>query len=122
MMKDSKREINWSMYSEEKRELHDYYLSLGYDERTAAVLALFTFGHRRRRGAVRIDRLYEELLGRGCADHDDDPVPRSFGYAAPASAPQRTGSASAPMPKNVSRSRTLSALSSSGRTGIIYRR
>ena len=77
-MKDNKREINWAMYSEEKRELHDYYLSLGYDERTAAVLALFTFGDGGRRGAVRIDRLYEELLGRGSADHDDDPMPRSF--------------------------------------------
>ena len=51
MMKDNKREINWAMYSEEKRELHDYYLSLGYDERTAAVLALFTFGDGGRRGA-----------------------------------------------------------------------
>ena len=146
-MKDNKREINWAMYSEEKRELHDYYLSLGYDERTAAVLALFTFGDGGRRGAVRIDRLYEELLGRGSADHDDDPMPRSFRYAAPASAPQRTGSASAPMrtgpsgpaqgrklfmdscaapmPKNVSRSRTLSALSSIGESmskGIRSRR
>ena len=146
-MKDNKREINWAMYSEEKRELHDYYLSLGYDERTAAVLVLFTFGDGGRRGAVRIDRLYEELLGRGSADHDDDPMPRSFRYAAPASAPQRTGSASAPMrtgpsgpaqgrklfmdscaapmPKNVSRSRTLSALSSIGESmskGIRSRR
>ena len=69
-MKDNKREINWAMYSEEKRELHDYYLSLGYDERTAAVLALFTFGDGGRRGAVRIDRLYEELLGSGSAHGD----------------------------------------------------
>ena len=95
-MKDKKREIDWTGYPEEKRELYGYYRGLGYDERTAAALTLFTFGDGGRR-PVKIDRLYEEILRRGSADHDEDPIPRCFGYAAPASAPQRTGiSGSAP--------------------------
>ena len=55
-MKENKREIDWTKYPEEKRELYGYYRSLGYDERTASVLTLFTFGNGGWR-AVKIDRL-----------------------------------------------------------------
>ena len=49
--------INWNTRSEEERNYYDYYLSLGYDEQTAAVLALFTYGEKRYKGLT-IDTLY----------------------------------------------------------------
>ena len=55
------KEINWSSRSKEEREYYDYYLSLGYDERTAAVLALFTYGRRRFSNAT-IDKLYQRII------------------------------------------------------------
>ena len=85
-MKDNGREIDWTEHPEEKRELYGYYRSLGYDGRTAAVLALFTFGDGGWR-TVKIDRLYEALTERRCSDYDDEPMPRSIGSAAKRSAP-----------------------------------
>ena len=49
--------IDWNTRSEEERNYYDYYLSLGYDEQTAAVLALFTYGEKRYKGLT-IDTLY----------------------------------------------------------------
>jgi len=113
-MKENKREIDWTKYPEEKRELHGYYRSLGYDERTASVLTLFTFGNGGWR-AVKIDRLYEAILERGSADYDEGPMPCSAGYAAPAYAPERAAYAcSAPVPQKGPRSGKLSVLSSIG--------
>ena len=55
------KEIKWSSRSKEEREYYDYYLSLGYDERTAAVLALFTYGRRRFSNAA-MDKLYQMIF------------------------------------------------------------
>ena len=55
------KEINWNSRSKEEREYYDYYLSLGYDERTAAVLALFTYGQRRFSNMT-IDELYQKII------------------------------------------------------------
>ena len=49
--------IDWNTRSEEERNYYDYYLSLGYSEQTAAVLALFTYGEKRYKGLT-IDTLY----------------------------------------------------------------
>ncbi|MCR5282784.1 MAG: von Willebrand factor type A domain-containing protein, partial [Lachnospiraceae bacterium] len=43
-----------------KEEFYDYYLSLGYDHKTAAVLALFTYGEYRYK-SLSIDDLYETI-------------------------------------------------------------
>lgn len=43
-----------------REEFYNYYLSLGYDHKTAASLALFTYG-RRRYKKISIDALYEDL-------------------------------------------------------------
>ena len=43
-----------------KKEYYDYYLSLGYDHKTAAVLALFTYGEYRYK-SLSIDDLYETI-------------------------------------------------------------
>ena len=56
-----RKEINWSCRSKEERDYYDYYLSLGYDEQTATVLALFTYG-RRRLGNPTMDKLYQRIL------------------------------------------------------------
>lgn len=56
-----RKEIKWSSLSKEEREYYDYYLSLGYDERTAAVLALFTYGQRRFSNMT-IDELYQKII------------------------------------------------------------
>ena len=56
-----RKEIKWSSRSKEEREYYDYYLSLGYDERTAAVLALFTYGRRRFSNAT-MDKLYQMII------------------------------------------------------------
>ena len=55
------KEIKWSSRSKEEREYYEYYLSLGYDERTAAVLALFTYGQRRFSNMT-IDELYQKII------------------------------------------------------------
>lgn len=54
-------EINWNTRSKEERDYYSYYLSLGYDERTATVLALFTYGRRRFSNAT-MDKLYQMIL------------------------------------------------------------
>ena len=56
-----RKEINWSSRSKEERDYYDYYLSLGYDERTATVLALFTYGRRRFSNAT-MDKLYQMIF------------------------------------------------------------
>ena len=43
-----------------KKEFYDYYLSLGYDQKTAAVLALFTYGEYRYK-SFSMDDLYEAI-------------------------------------------------------------
>lgn len=65
------RTINWNRYHAGEKERYDYYLSLGYDEHTAAVLAIVTFGKRRyeRRD---IEELYETLLAQ------EDPSPAIY--------------------------------------------
>ena len=65
------RTINWNRYHAGEKERYDYYLSLGYDEHTAAVLAIVTFGKRRyeRRD---IEALYETLLAQ------EDPSPAIY--------------------------------------------
>ena len=40
----NKKKINWGLRSEEERQRYNYYTSLGFDDRTATVLALFTYG------------------------------------------------------------------------------
>ena len=42
-----KKKINWGLKSEELRQRYNYYTSLGYDDKTATVLALFTYGGKR---------------------------------------------------------------------------
>ena len=39
-----RKKINWGLRSEEERQRYNYYISLGYDDRTATVLALYTYG------------------------------------------------------------------------------
>ena len=38
------KKINWGLRSEEERQRYNYYTSLNFDDRTATVLALFTYG------------------------------------------------------------------------------
>ena len=68
MNADHTGEIDWTAHSREQRELYEYYRSLGYDDRIATVLALYTFGKRGRRG-VTIDEIYEELIERSRPDN-----------------------------------------------------
>lgn len=82
--------INWETHSKEEKARYIYYLSLGYDERTAAVLALYTYGRHyyfdKRREARSIEDLYRELIERENrtrreAERDDfysDREPRSY--------------------------------------------
>ena len=42
-----KKKINWGLKSEELRQRYNYYTSLGYDDKTATVLALYTYGGKR---------------------------------------------------------------------------
>ena len=41
-----KKKINWGLKSEELRQRYNYYTSLGYDDKTATVLSLYTYGGR----------------------------------------------------------------------------
>ena len=54
-------EINWNIRSKEERDYYSYYRSLGYDERTSTVLALFTYG-RRRYSNTTMDSLYQMII------------------------------------------------------------
>ena len=67
------KKIDWTIYPQEKKELYDYYRSLGYDKRTAAVLTLFTFGQTRI-SDLKIDRSYDHLTGEAAGS-----VPPAFG-------------------------------------------
>ena len=40
----NKKKINWGLRSEEERQRYNYYTSLNFDDRTATVLALYTYG------------------------------------------------------------------------------
>ena len=40
----NKKKINWGLKSEEERQRYNYYTSLNYDDKTATVLALHTYG------------------------------------------------------------------------------
>ena len=42
--KHAMNKINWGLRSEEERQRYNYYTSLNYDDKTATVLALFTYG------------------------------------------------------------------------------
>ena len=57
-----KKYIDWSVYSKEAKDYYNYYLSLGYDEQTAAVLTLFTYGRKRYNGLT-MDALYQFVTG-----------------------------------------------------------
>ena len=54
-------EINWGLRSEEERQRYNYYTSLNYDEKTATVLALFTYGDEKI-DRFRIQEAYEAFL------------------------------------------------------------
>ena len=41
-----RKKINWGLKSEELRQRYNYYTSLGYDDKTATVLSLYTYGGR----------------------------------------------------------------------------
>ena len=42
----NKKKINWGLRTEEERQRYNYYTSLNYDDKTATVLALFTYGRK----------------------------------------------------------------------------
>lgn len=56
-----KKKINWGLRSEEERQRYNYYTSLGFDEKTATVLALYTYGDMAVR-EFRIQDAYEAFL------------------------------------------------------------
>ena len=60
--KHSMNKINWGLRSEEERQRYNYYTSLNYDDKTATVLALFTYGQREI-PRFRIQEAYEAFLG-----------------------------------------------------------
>ena len=59
--KHSMNKINWGLRSEEERQRYNYYTSLNYDDRTATVLALFTYGEEEI-PRFRIQEAYEAFL------------------------------------------------------------
>ncbi len=59
--KHSMNKINWGLRSEEERQRYNYYTSLNYDDKTATVLALFTYG-REEIPRFRIQEAYEAFL------------------------------------------------------------
>ena len=68
------KKIDWTRRNQEERDYYNYYLSLGYDEQTAAVLALFTYG-RRRTENVDMDTRYRmilEQIERDARERDQD--------------------------------------------------
>ena len=65
--KHSMNKINWRLRSEEERQRYNYYTSLNYDDKTATVLALFTYGEEEI-PRFRIQEAYEAFL-------DDRPYP-----------------------------------------------
>lgn len=65
--KHSMNKINWGLRSEEERQRYNYYTSLNYDDKTATVLALFTYGEEEI-PRFRIQEAYEAFL-------EDKPYP-----------------------------------------------
>ena len=65
-----KKGIDWNRCSKEERDYYDYYRSLGYDERTATVLALFTYGSYRD-AKTTIDTRYQRILGQQSGINND---------------------------------------------------
>lgn len=59
--KHSMNKINWGLRSEEERQRYNYYTSLNYDDKTATVLALFTYGEEEI-PRFRIQEAYEAFL------------------------------------------------------------
>ena len=70
-MNKKAKEIDWTKYPQDRKELYDYCCSLGYDERTAAVLALFIFGSTRSDN-LRIDQIYGQLT------EETEVIPREY--------------------------------------------
>lgn len=54
--------IDWTTKSKEDNKRHDYYLSLGYDEIVASVLALTVYGRNGRRAHFSFEKEYEALV------------------------------------------------------------
>lgn len=63
--------IDWRTKTEEERARYNYYISLGYEDVTAAVLSLYTYGDAR--GAVTIPGLYREITEP--AENEPEPAP-----------------------------------------------
>ena len=59
--KHAMNNINWGLRSEEERQRYNYYTSLNYDDKTATVLALFTYGDEEI-DRFRIQEAYEAFL------------------------------------------------------------
>ena len=59
--KHAMNKINWGLRSEEERQRYNYYTSLNYDDKTATVLALFTYGDEEI-DRFRIQEAYEAFL------------------------------------------------------------
>ena len=59
--KHAMNRINWGLRSEEERQRYNYYTSLNYDDKTATVLALFTYGDEKI-DRFRIQEAYEAFL------------------------------------------------------------
>ena len=59
--KHAMNKINWGLRSEEERQRYNYYTSLNYDDKTATVLALFTYGDEKI-DRFRIQEAYEAFL------------------------------------------------------------
>ena len=55
------KKIDWTRRNQEERDYYNYYRSLGYDEQTAVVLALFTYGQHRTAN-IDMDTRYRMIL------------------------------------------------------------
>ena len=56
------KKIDWTRRNQEERDYYNYYRSLGYDEQTAVVLALFTYGQHRTAN-IDMDTRYRMIPG-----------------------------------------------------------
>ena len=73
--------INWEFKTEAERQRYNYYTSLDYDNRTATVLALYTYGARPVTG-FRIEGAYDALIN-GSSYPREDPSPDEVYCSAP---------------------------------------
>ena len=60
LRKEDLMDIKEIIREKTRENFYEFYLSLGYDERTAAVLALYTYGNGRGR-RLTLDELFEAL-------------------------------------------------------------